>query len=1725
MNLYFAGLTAKAFEIPDHYHNQSSTSSQDFDPITNHEIDNLGQILEKIQSFEEVIRARTQETGTPFGFDINSWQQAIHNQFHKIPIIKQANNDEINRLIIAQESAENEQQREAHRERQQQLADENKRLHYIEPELKHYLKKLYEWLSQQEQSQLRQDDKCVQIAYEASHLFECVEGFHESVQRAVNLTYDITTIKEILCQIRTNFARDYAEKFLHFNQLNDQGHGVHNHAWLLNQAYHAYQTMPQTQNNIRTIDYMPNKKHFAIDQLHEYFQQTYQHHKIIPRIIDTVEDYIIKPHLGENYENKFFNGLFFDQDYHSWFTNKLQQLFLTNDDSLNIYNTLLLDEDYCVTGINWPHINYTLWQQLKQQHFLVTKLNYQDLEYPYQQAKAAYYLVTVAKLRHSCFQQNNYLQHHYHDSEAAKTIQQDLQLLDHELTDILNNLKQNNQLVNIGSQALEAALPKPLDETLSNDTHQMTEAIIQAINHFESPILLTILRSFSIDSKGFITKKAIEQLVSCLRNNLEPSTFVTWLMSIDPISPYHQPNLFYSTQSNKELYRPTKRFSIVYHQWPELCYNFLEQEGANYRDYLYSALPNRGNPVSTISNQISYSLHEAIKEGDDNQVRQIINQYPNAVFTPLPNTGDSPLMQAAELGYVAIANIILNHHPESAELLNEHGETALEKAANNGHVNVIKAIIHFNPDVVNLFGSLQPFNDSLDRLLNQPTLTDSHGFKNKPILFVGQRSDDPDELYDKKHPLTHCLNLFEQDPTLLNFLLYHGANPNLSFNSISSPLWEACALNLSQITAQLIANGASIEGRTFMGLTNNPLNHTTALGHIDTMRVLIEYGANLNIPYDYTPLQVAANNDYNQIAKMLIEHGADPQLIDHSELSQSIDAIISYNTPDHFNQLPLFGEILQQDVHGVHSLLRQGAVVNIGNEEQETPLELAIHNPPSIPNILDHNWHIIKLLIEYNASITPVLNQFQAEFIRNNRELFDMLQVNCPDENGDTPLVKAIKSGDNSHVIQQVITEGALVNKYDDDHRTPLHYAAMYNRPNIIIKLISLGADTNITDLHHNLPLHLAAAYSNQATLSILFDLMIYNDFNNANTTLRNLYQETPIDLAILHDNYEAVDFLAKKRAFKCSPHSIFPSTIHKAICRQRTISAEILHEYHPYTNIQSDLMAAVIFLPSIINLLIRDGAEPNEIFCRGQRTALHIAVQFGCFQALEILINHTDSIDIKDPEGFTPLHRALHHQQLQCAYLLINQKAQLATKNKDGTTLLDTAIWNADIDMIRTLIDAEVLSYQQSCDYRSVLRLAITRNQPDIVSLLLRSNITHQLSENESKSVLDLVRVCPFPSDNTRQIIVLNLPFNSKNKKQQALEKIIDYYAIEQAQHKKNLLYTDAGQKLMNLPHLTLAAGLGDCQLMQALIQAGAYINIKDTQGNTPLHFILQDWRNEQQDCGLLPSFECNIFRKHWYKINTTNVTVPLTTQEQLDIIDLLIDQGADVNAQNTQGDTPLHIAIEQTTDQSIVQKLIDYGANTSIVNYNNFKPTECMKGANYSVEKAASLINYLKIIDPQLPPSYLRNCLVASFDREFTLPQVSRCNSDQTTFNNSNHVLKTRNLAQLQGCHSPLRHQANRDLHYYIPPGNAPIQLRQLLKDLQQTLHEKLQRPHYYHEPLSHYAHTINLHRNIISQLFSRPKSWHQINTQLTFFSSQNNQNDSLNRENDTQNRPNQA
>ena len=92
------------------------------------------------------------------------------------------------------------------------------------------------------------------------------------------------------------------------------------------------------------------------------------------------------------------------------------------------------------------------------------------------------------------------------------------------------------------------------------------------------------------------------------------------------------------------------------------------------------------------------------------------------------------------------------------------------------------------------------------------------------------------------------------------------------------------------------------------------------------------------------------------------------------------------------------------------------------------------------------------------------------------------------------------------------------------------------------------------------------------------------------------------------------------------------------------------------------------------IELLIRHGADVNQVSGVGDMTPLHMSARRGTTVIAQALLDAGASVEARDKNGETPLRRAVNCAQEHMVSLLLNRGANPTTPDKNGRTPLDAA-------------------------------------------------------------------------------------------------------------------------------------------------------------------------------------------------------------------------------------------------------------------------------------------------------------------------------------------------------------------------------------------------------------------------------------------------------------------
>jgi len=363
------------------------------------------------------------------------------------------------------------------------------------------------------------------------------------------------------------------------------------------------------------------------------------------------------------------------------------------------------------------------------------------------------------------------------------------------------------------------------------------------------------------------------------------------------------------------------------------------------------------------------------------------------------------------------------------------------------------------------------------------------------------------------------------------------AKPNLN-----EDIYEAAENGNYGLVAQLAENGADLNLKDKKGWA--PAHH--AAGNVDdgdkVMRVLVQYGADLNIQIKHanervgsTPAMIAAEVGAHKVMKILADAGADLDLWD--------------------GQTPLSMAISNEHLETVRVLVNEGATVDLTLGDGLSPLGEAIQNLEDFEST-HTGWKIVRVLVDAGANVnfsdhrgrTPLYIAAESGDNVVVRMLIDAgANVNVNTYNGETPLHIAAKGGEKGNpalTVRMLLDNGANMNLgltnngwEDPKGATPVWMAAYNGNTDIVEILVTRGvsfAKIDLVDREEGLtPLWMAASRGDNVLVRILIENGA-NPFKKSRSTWLREISMSPLDIARARGNQRVIDILEpleKKRA------------------------------------------------------------------------------------------------------------------------------------------------------------------------------------------------------------------------------------------------------------------------------------------------------------------------------------------------------------------------------------------------------------------------------------------------------------------------------------------------------------------------------------------------------------------------------------------------------------------
>ncbi|WOG29821.1 ankyrin repeat domain-containing protein [Endozoicomonas sp. 8E] len=336
-----------------------------------------------------------------------------------------------------------------------------------------------------------------------------------------------------------------------------------------------------------------------------------------------------------------------------------------------------------------------------------------------------------------------------------------------------------------------------------------------------------------------------------------------------------------------------------------------------------------------------------------------------------------------------------------------------------------------------------------------------------------------------------------------------------------------------------------------------------------------------------------------------------------------------------------------------------------------------------------------------------------------------------------------------------------------------------------------------------------------------------------------------------------------------------------------------------------------------MIKLLLSKGIKCDERNNQGF-TPLHVAATQGDVNTLKELLDKEADIKLLNSQQHSPLHLAIINKHPEAVKLLIKSLAgipeQLRIINQEdyqGNTPLHLVIINNHpVAVVKQLIKIPTriperlrIINKEDCQGNTPLHLAVLERNTNFVTLLLNYGASQELSNNDGFTPLYLAAISgvqgatqdaiirvllewksKFSQDELSALFHIAANFNIKSlmemllnrdlhrglKFYQPCKRGLKFYQLCKPDTKDQFcVQTQSGLTVLHEAVLANSHSVVGLLIKERLIE----INAKDDQGNTSLHYAIQN--------------------------------------NDIEMIKILLKNGAGINIQNSLGYTPLHFAV----------------------------------------------------------------------------------------------------------------------------------------------------------------------------------------------------------------------
>ena len=558
------------------------------------------------------------------------------------------------------------------------------------------------------------------------------------------------------------------------------------------------------------------------------------------------------------------------------------------------------------------------------------------------------------------------------------------------------------------------------------------------------------------------------------------------------------------------------------------------------------------------------------------------------------------------------------------------------------------------------------------------------------------------------------------------------------------------------------------------------------------------------------------------------------------------------------------------NIHMIEGLLDTGVSACPPKSELHEAMRLAAGNG---------SLEVVKFLLDRGASIDPP------------EALYPIQRYSMESETETTPLLAAATRSQ-VEVLRLLLERGADPNLWslpDKAGRPALGIATWVDCYEAVELLLLHGADVHSQTLFGT-PLHLASLFGDIDIVRALLD-------NGATVDANDIYQQTPLHNAATNGRIEVVACLLHRGANPNIQYEDLETPLHIAsrngIDMVKTLleKGATIDATNEYQQTPLHIAAAEEGKIEVLAHLLHKGANPNAQDIN-LRTPLHFASANSNIDKIKALLEKGATIDATDKYQRTPLHMAARKGRIDMLVYLLHKGANPNAQDIDLGTPLHSASANSSIDEVKALLEKGA-----TIDATDKYQLTPLH----IIAAAIEGRIevlTYFLHKNANPNAQDINLRTP-------------LHFASANSNIDKIKALLEKGAT-----------LDANDKYQQTP-LEIAASEGEINVVAYLLQRGADPNVQNIELATPLHYASAN-----------DVVEALLEKGAIIDANDKYQQTPLhnaARDGRIDVLAYLLQRGANPNAQNVDGWTPLCIAAE--VDQvGAITTLLEQSADVNI-------------------------------------------------------------------------------------------------------------------------------------------------------------------------------------------------